>query len=112
MWVEQGLPLIHTHVTQQNSMGVIIIPSMCRHQAGLPTGKPEMPGMIKLGEIKYMYKYFTYLCPSKLSSCTIKSIPAVITSTTLFLRLGSSIFRNHVKPNVGLVMHVGAHLQF
>ena len=65
-------------------MGIIIIPSMCRHQAGLPTGKYEMPGMIKVGEIEYMYKYFTYLWPSKLSYRSIKSIFAVITPTRLF----------------------------
>ena len=68
-----------------------MIPVTC---AVLFAGQPEMTRAVKVGETKCMCKYFTYLCPSKRSSCTITSMPSVVTSATSFLHPGCSIFTN------------------
>ena len=75
--------LIHMQIKQKQSTSITIIPATyVSHHAGLPVDQPEMTRMVKVGKIKYMNKYFTYLHPNKCSSCTITSALAVVVSTT------------------------------
>ena len=46
-----------------NTTGFAMIPVMCRHHAGWPTGQPTMTRISKIGIMNYMYKCFDYYHP-------------------------------------------------